>query len=180
MILVVNLCKEKMHELEFVRPIEDLIKKAGLQSFTKHYSQLYEDDINEAEKIIICGTAVKDFDYLENVQNFMWIKECKKPVLGICAGMQILGKIFGCEMHDKEVIGQQEMTLVMPNELIEEEQFFSYFISTKAIKLNNDFEVLARGKELDALVKHKSKRVYGCWFHPEVMNSQIIINFCKL
>ncbi len=180
MILIVNVCKEKLHELEFVKPVEDLVKKSGLEFFTRKYDQLYEEDLMEAEKIIICGTAVKDFGYLDNLVKFNWIKECKKPLLGICAGMQVIGEIFGCEIVEKETIGQNEVLTTIPNELIEADQFFSYFINTKSIKLNNNFEVLARGKEIDAIVKHKSKRMWGCLFHPEVMNSEIISNFCKL
>lgn len=180
MILIVNVCKEKMHEYEFVLPIEELLKKSNIEFFTRHYSQLYEEDIMEAEKIIICGTALKDFDYLKDITKFNWVKDCKKPILGICAGMQIIGEIFGCEIMEKEVIGQNEVKILSNNDLIEEDQFFSYFINTKTINVNKNFEVLARGKELDAIIKHKSKRMYGCLFHPEVMNSEIILNFCRL
>ena len=94
--------------------------------------------------------------------------------------MQLIGKVFGCEMQDKEVIGQQEIFTIIRNDLMEEDQFFGYFINTKSIKISSNFEILARGKELDCMIKHKSKRIYGCLFHPEVMNSQIILNFCRL
>lgn len=180
MILVINMCKEKLSENEFVRPVEELLKKNGINCFTRKYDALFEEDLGDATKVIICGTSIKDFGYLEDITKFNWIKECKKPILGICAGMQVIGRMFGCELLDKEVIGQNQVKTIIPNELMEAEEFFSYFINTKSINLNNNFEVLARGKELDALIKHKSKRVYGCLFHPEVMNSEIILNFCKL
>ena len=180
MILIINICKEKLHEPEFVKPVEDIVKNAGLISLTRKYDHLFEEDFAEAEKIIICGTAVKDFDYLDNIQKFNWLRDCKKPILGICAGMQLIGEVFGCEVIDKETIGQNEIKKIMVNDLIEAEQFFGYFVNTKTIKLNNNFEVIARGKEIDAMIKHKSKRIYGCLFHPEVMNSEIIVNFCKL
>jgi len=180
MILIVNVCKEKLHENEFVRPVEEIVKKAGHKLFTRKFDQVFEEDMNEAEKIIICGTALKDFEYLDNIQKFNWIKDSKKPILGICAGMQLIGKVFGCELVDKEVIGQNEVMKLHANDLTEEESFFAYFLNTKSLKLNNNFEVLARGKEIDAIIKHKSKRIYACLFHPEVMNSDIIVNFCKL
>jgi len=178
MILIVNVCKEKLNEVEFVRPVQQIIKRAGHQCFIRHYTELFEEDINEADRIIICGTALKDNQYLEDINKFNWIKECKKPLLGICAGMQIIGKVFSCELYEKEDMGQQSVKSTIQNELTEEEEFYSYFLSTKTVKLNKDFEILVRGKEVEGMIKHKSKRVWGCLFHPEVMNSEIIVNFC--
>jgi len=180
MMLIVNLCTEKLSELEFVRPVQEIVKRAGFKSFVKQYNELYEEDINEAEKIIICGVALKDFGALENLNKFAWIKDCKKPILGICAGMQLLGKVFGCEIYDKETIGQTDVKTSAQNDLTDEEEFYSYFLNNKSLKLNNDFEVLIRGKEVDGMIKHKSKRIWGCLFHPEVMNSEIIVRFCEL
>ena len=180
MILIVNVCKEKMHELEFVKPIQELLKKQGSDFFTKHYKELFQEDIDSAEKIIICGTALKDLDYLTDINKFMWIKECKKSILGICAGMQLIGEVFGCEVYDKEVVGQEQVKVNQHNELIESEEFGGYFLNTKTVKLSQDFEVIARTKDAEAIIKHKSKRIYGCLFHPEVMNSEIILNFCKV
>ena len=180
MILIISVCADKLSRAEFVRPIQEILKKDGIKFFTKHYNELYEEDLNDAEKIIICGTALQDFQYLKDIGKFSWVKSCKKPILGICAGMQIFGKIFGCEVYDKAIIGQEEIKITQKNDLIEEEDpFYSYFLNNKTIKLTKDFEVLARGNEIEAVIKHKSKRVYGCLFHPEVMNSEIIVNFCK-
>jgi len=180
MILIINVCKDKLSELEFVRPVYKIVKRAGQECFIKHYSELFEEDINDADKIIICGTALQDFEYIKDIGKFEWIKNCKKPLLGICSGMQIIGKVFGCELYEKEDMGQQDVKTTVQNDLAEEEEFYAYFLNTKTIKLIKDFEILVRGKEVEAMVKHKSKRVWGCLFHPEVMNSEIITNFCEL
>ena len=180
MILIVNVCKEKLSELEFVKPVQEILKRKGIQFFTKHYKELYEEDLMEADKIIICGTALKDFDYLENFSEFGWIKNCKKPLLGICAGMQLIGKTFGCEIFEKETIGQTDVKTSIQNDLIDEEEFYAYFLNNKSVKLTQDFEILVRGKEVEGMIKHKSKRIWGCLFHPEVMNSEIIVNFSEL
>lgn len=180
MILIINVCKDKLSEVEFVRPVQQIVKRAGFKSFVKHYTELYEEDFIDADKVIICGTALQDFDYIENITKFDWIKKCKRPILGICAGMQIIGKVFGCEIYDKENIGQADVKTAVQNEFSDEEEFYAYFLNSKSIKLNKDFEVIIRNKEGEGMVKHKSKRVWGCLFHPEVMNSEIIVRFCEL
>ena len=53
MILIISTCKEKLSELEFVRPIALLIEDHTIQ----HYSQVKPADIERADKIIIAGTA---------------------------------------------------------------------------------------------------------------------------
>ena len=180
MILIINICKEELHELEFVKPIADILRKRKINFEIKHYKEINEKNIKKFDKIIIAGTSLKDNQFLESVPKLQWIKLYNKPILGICAGMQIFGKIFGCEVYDKAIIGQEEIKITQKNDLIEEEDpFYSYFLNNKTIKLTKDFEVLARGNEIEAVIKHKSKRVYGCLFHPEVMNSEIIVNFCK-
>lgn len=180
MILIINVCKDKLSEKEFVLPVQEEVKRASFKSFTKHYKELYEEDFLDADKIIICGTALQDFDYLKDINYFNWLKGCKKPVLGICAGMQIIGKIFGCEIQEKETIGQTEVKTTMQNDLTDEEKFYAYFLNSKSLKISKDFEILVRGKEVEGIIKHKSKRMWGCLFHPEVMNSEILVRFCEL
>src|SRR3989344_2401556 len=75
MILVIKVNKMKLHDEEFVRPVTDL-----LENF-------------------------KVVDYRENLDKFSWLKEFKKPVLGICAGMQIIGLILGKELIKNKRIG---------------------------------------------------------------------------
>ena len=92
-ILILNICKEKLHYLEFVKPIERIIKNAGVNFYTKHYTKFLDKDL-KAEKIIICGTSLADKDYLKNMNLFKWINFYSKPILGICGGMQILSDYF--------------------------------------------------------------------------------------
>lgn len=180
MILIINVCKDKLSEVEFIRPIQQIVKRAGLKSFVKKYDELYEEDFMDADKVIICGTTLQDNYYLDDITKFEWIKKCKKPILGICAGMQVIGKVFGCQIYDKENIGQEDVKTAVHNEFTDEESFYAYFLNTKSIKLNKDFEIIIRGKDGEGMVKHKSKRIWGCLFHPEVMNSEIIVRFCEL
>jgi len=94
MILLINICKEQLHELEFVKPIQDILLKNNLKFKVVHYKELKKIDIDNAKRIIICGTSLKDNDFLKNMRLFFWIRTCNKPILGICGGMQIIGKVF--------------------------------------------------------------------------------------
>lgn len=169
MILIISTCKEKLSELEFIEPLKRIIETCELIN----YADITEKEICNADKIIISGTALKDFDYLGG--DFGWLKKFEKPVLGICAGMQIIGKVFGSELKDDVNIGVKKINIVKQNKLISEDST-AYFLHTKKV-VGEDFDVLAKSDELPVLIKHKSKEIYGCIFHPEVLNLEIIKNF---
>ena len=101
MILVIKVNKMKLHDEEFVRPVTDLLENFKVVDYRK----VKKEDLDKCDKVIICGTALKDNDYLENLDKFSWLKEFKKPVLGICAVMQIIGLILGKELIKNKRIG---------------------------------------------------------------------------
>ncbi len=169
MILIISTCSDQLSELEFVKPLEDLIG-----SKAKHYATLTPDDIAKADKIIIAGTALKDFKYLQH--DFSWLKECEKPVLGICAGMQALAQAHGVELEDFTAIGPQPVEVRAENKLAEG-SFSAYFLHTKTG--TGSFKVLATTNNKPCMIKHPEKEQYGCIFHPEVLNTDILTNFMK-
>lgn len=176
MILIISTCFDKLSEYEFIKPVEDILKDCNVKFSTKDYLKIAEKDLKNAEKVIICGTALKDFNYLKNLHEFKWIRNFNKPVLGICSGMQILGKIFNNNLVEKEKIGQFEVNALKENRLISGKSK-SYFLNSKIVKIGKCFEVLGKSNDLICVIKHKNKEFYGCLFHPEVLNPEIIKNF---
>jgi GMP synthase (glutamine-hydrolysing) len=171
MILIISTCKDKLSELEFVRPIELLAGKCA----TKHCASVTQEDIATADKIIITGTALKDFDYLQ--ADWSWLKDTDKPVLGICAGMQVVAQAAGIRLEDFTAIGPRRVKIIKENPLASGE-FEAYFLHTKTA--TKGFDVLATTDSKPCMVQRKDKPVYGCIFHPEVMNENIVKKFITL
>jgi GMP synthase (glutamine-hydrolysing) len=179
MILIIDVCADRLSYFEFVKPVEDVVKKANMAFVTKHYTNIRQSDRGEAEKIIVCGTALKDFKYLADVEKFVWIGESSKPILGICAGMQILALVFGGKLIENTRIGRHSVNVLRKNSLTSRNRFSSYFLNSKAVEPNENFETIAHSGTLKCMIKHKQQRFYGCLFHPEALNSEIITSFVK-
>ena len=169
MILIVNVCRDKLSEMEFVRPLAMLIEDHVIV----HYSKVKLADRTAAEKIIIAGTALKDFDYLDG--KFSWLKKTRRPVLGICAGAQVIAKEFGLKLEDFALIGPQKVEVVKENRLAEG-VFNAYFLNTKIVA---GCEPLAMSNGKPCLFRIAEKEIYGCLFHPEVLNESVILNFIQ-
>ncbi len=172
--LIINICREKLHYLEFVKPIEDILKSKNIKFKTLNYKEIKETP--DYEKIIICGTSLKDKEYLN--ANFSWIRDTNKSVLGICAGMQIIGIEFKGKLKTKKEIGffketfkEEFLGLKGENEV--------YHLHNNYVELSNDFKIFSKNT-LTQAVKHKTKEIYGVLFHPEVRNKELILNFVKI
>ena len=170
MILIISTCADKLSELEFVRPIAMLFEEHIIQ----HYSQVKQADIKAAEKIIIAGTALKDFEYLKG--EFGWLSNTDKPVLGICSGMQLIAQAYGIELEEFVAIGPGPIEIIAENKLASG-KFNAYFLHTKTGA--GGFKTLATTNGRPCMIKHAEKEIYGCIFHPEVMNEDIIMNFVR-
>ena len=177
-ILLISTCKEKMQELEFVKPIENILGAEGKEFFTKSYLEVSKKDLNGARGVIICGTSLKDNAFLDNFDKFSWIADFDKPLLGICAGMQIILKIFGGRLKNKTEIGffvedfkKNFLGLGGKQEV--------YHLHNNYMTLPRDFEDFT-SSDIPQAVKHKSKPFYGVLFHPEVRQKNLILNFSNL
>jgi len=193
-VLIINLNQFNLSKDEFVKPIEQILKKNQIEFEIKHIFQITGNSIEKKnenlnidikknlekfDKIILSGTALKDFHYLNLLDEFNWIKNTNKSILGICAGCQVIAKIFGSKLIENSEIGMFEISKTKKNILFEEEKLKVYCLHNKSFKENDNFEVLARSDKCIQIIKHKNKDIYGVLFHPEVKNEKIIENFIK-
>jgi len=177
MILLISICKEKLHYYEFVKPVEDILKNNNIQFKTTQYKKINRNLIKKSDKIIICGTSLKDNDFLKNINFFEWIKSYNKPLFCICGGMHIL-----CLLFDGELKKQKEIGLI---NIKFEKEFLGIKGAIPVYELHNlyvqckEFDLYAKSKKCPQAVKHKSKPFYGVLFHPEVRTKHLILNFAK-
>lgn len=174
--LLVSLCHDSLSELEFVKPIARILSKHDVNTSIKHYMEISLEDISPVEKVIVCGSALKDEEFLRS-ERFKWLEKCDKPVLCVGLGFQAVAKAFGCNLFNRTKIGVFNVKLVRDNVLIGEKRFHAFFLTRKAASISRPLETLAKTGTLDCMIKHGSKDIYGCLFHPEVTRPEIILNF---
>jgi GMP synthase (glutamine-hydrolysing) len=181
MILIINTCKEELHYYEFVKPVEDI---AGTREIVKSIkiADLKKKDVLKSEKIIITGTSLMDFDYEK--KNYSWIKKYDKPLLGICAGAQLIAKEFGCSLGKGTEIGLHDVKfkkifLGMKSDETIQAYCLHNSIINNSQNLRAEFEICGSNEYIQA-IKHKHKPIYATLFHPEVRNKKVIEAFLRI
>ncbi|MFW6285814.1 MAG: glutamine amidotransferase-related protein [Nanoarchaeota archaeon] len=181
-VLIINLCykKESLSSNEFVKPIENIVKKTKKYDII-HYLDIKKKKLKQYNKIILCGNALKDFEYLNHLEIFNFIKTFKGDVLGICAGAHIIGLVYNSKIKEGKEIGLINIKIIKEDIILNNINFDqTYALHSKYIEKINKFEILAQSQNYNQIFKHKNKNIYAILFHPEVRNKELIINFLKL
>ena len=170
--------KDSIFKDEFCMPIANIIKLIPNCKYEiKHFSE--KINYKQYDKIIIAGSSLKDFEYLNHLNKFEFIKTTNTPILGICAGIQIIAKIYGAKLKKCKEIEITKTITTKQNKLFEDE-FDTYSIHNYSINCPKEFEIIAKSKKAIHGVKHKKKEIYGVLFHPEIKNKEIIEKFINL
>ena len=190
MILLIDLChkKDSLSRYEFVYPIADTLRCAGAQPEILHFTQLREacpekyaqQHDRSYEGIILCGTALKDNVYADRIGLFSWIKSWEGPILGICAGMQIISSVFGGKIIPQPVIGLKDIDLAVETPLLgSPRRIEGYLLHNFGVTSPDEFQIIAESEEGIEAFKHRQKPIYGIAFHPEVRNKWILERFVE-
>jgi GMP synthase-like glutamine amidotransferase len=183
MILLVDLCykKNSLSRYEFVLPIANILKRAKASHEVVHYTELCSNLLEKSEKTILCGTALKDNDYFRKIDLFSWLKSCYKPVLGICAGMQVIGSAYGGEIVPQPAIGLEKIEIIRDTSLLgETRQIDGYHLHNFGVTLPDGFDLVAGSPNRVEAFLHCQRPIYGIIFHPEVRNRWIVERFVNL
>lgn len=157
------------------------VTKVDSSESSSDFKVLKDRFLHDSEKIILCGTALKDFGYCDRIESFSWLTEYEKPVLGICAGMQVIASVFGGGIISQPSIGLFETEILAKDPLLGSPRVIEvYHLHSRGVTLPPDFSVLAGSKEHVVAFRHKSRPVYGILFHPEVRNRWILDRFVAL
>jgi GMP synthase-like glutamine amidotransferase len=180
MILVVdmNWTKDSLAFNEFVLPIVSAIEP--FRKFEiKHFSEITPADLDACNKVVLSGTALKDHTTLKQIGMFNWVRTLGKPILGICAGMQTISRVFGVSLTDCLQIGMAGISTLKENPLFQGD-FKAYMLHNFSVEPSQTFETLAGSTKCIQAIKHKREDIYGVLFHPEVRNQEIIQRFIQL
>lgn len=183
MILLVDLCHEmnSLSQYEFVHPIAETLTRSGFSSEACHFAQLNNIEWQRYDRIILCGTALKDNDYAGRIELFSWIVGCKKPILGICAGMQVISAVFGGRIVPQPAIGLETIRIIQESALLGgPREIEGYHLHNFGVTLPPGFLLLAGREENVEAFCHPTRPIYGIVFHPEVRNRWIIKQFAEL
>lgn len=179
MILLIDICKEPLHYLEFVKPIEDILNKKDIEFKVISYKKVNDNVLSNADKVIICGTSLLDNEFLENINFFNWIKNFDKPILGICGGMHVLGLVFDGRLKKKSEIGPIDNIEFSDEFLGVKGRIYVYALHNQYVE-SDEFIVFSKSNKCNQAIKHKTHPFYGVLYHPEVRNKDLIVSFANI
>jgi GMP synthase (glutamine-hydrolysing) len=183
MILLLDL-SYRAHSLsrdEFVGPVARIVGRAGWEWRETHFSEIRSDDLKDVTGIILCGTALKDNLFAARAQEFSWLRNISVPVLGICAGMQILCLVFGGTIRPGCEIGMTTVRADTPDSVLPGSPAFpAYELHSFTCDPPRGWEVMAVSDSGVQAVRHPDRPLYGVMFHPEVRNEGVVERFLSL
>jgi GMP synthase (glutamine-hydrolysing) len=180
MILIIDCTNPDLPLLryEFIDPLVSIIEKAGFQSGIRPLSDQSPPGLTEG--IILSGTALRDQEFLKTGLP-CWFSEWKGPVLGICAGMQLLAVASGGSLVQGEEIGMNEIPVIGSDPLFSgTERFSAWELHQSGVVISTSCQVLALTSTGVKAFRRRDRPWYGVLFHPEVRNEWIIHNFLRI
>ncbi len=181
-----------------IASVKNALNNIGVNSFISSNS----NELNDADKIIFPGVGHARMA-MENLKLFgldTFIKSTKKPLLGICLGMQLLGKYS--QEGQAESIGVFDFTVDRFSIKLKtphmgwncithrDSRLFNgipnsewvYFVHSYYVS-NSDFSIAKTNYEVDFCVAVNKQNFWGVQFHPEKSGEkgmQILKNFIEL
>lgn len=188
-ILLISTNQHKLHELEFVKPIEQILTKNSLNYALIHISKINSIEISSFSHIIICGTALKDFEYFKYSidSTLKIIEKLSIPTFGVCSGAQILANFLKLPLFKHNV--NQTINLksledssnlnIKKNQILQVYSLHSFLLNSNNLKITNGSTkiilVHENNPELVELLQVDNFTI--CFFHIEIKNKEILLKW---
>lgn len=176
MTLVIDLCSRALSRSEFVAPIVTIV---GEGARVKGFAEVGPEEVESANAVIICGTALADDAYLDRQDAFGWLRGTSTPVLGICAGMQMVALHHGARIVGAPEIGMTRVEPVEDNPLVPA-PMEAFGLHRHGLEDLHEFRVLARSRACVQAIAHRERPLYGVMFHPEVRRGNVVSRFLAI
>jgi GMP synthase-like glutamine amidotransferase len=167
---------------QFVWPIQRNIH--GLTS-SVHLSKFSKSSLKGFDAIIFSGCTLKDNAFVLRAKKLGWLKDAGVPMLGICAGHELLGIVFGGKLERLKfpIIGMETVKIdgkKTPGLHFEEGVFSAYHLNGNVVSLPNGFIGVGHSKRIkNEIMVHLGLKVVGFQFHPEYTHGKFIQSFVR-
>lgn len=123
--------------------------------------------------ILLSGSSQFPVEGNEQILNdeFALVLNATVPVIGICLGHEIIAKALGGTIENlhHQHVGLTKVNIVQEHDMFGgAKQFTVYENHRYGLKeVPDSFEVLAETDHAVAVMRHKTRQIYGMQFHPE-------------
>ncbi|MDT7864414.1 MAG: gamma-glutamyl-gamma-aminobutyrate hydrolase family protein [Thermoproteota archaeon] len=161
------------------------VTELGYTAILKEFGEEIKEDFD----VIIIGGGPARLN--ENSKEISYVKELiklNKPILGICLGHQLISLAFNGKLQQYPCFGPQTIYVKRRDKILENipDKFTAWEShNDTVIKIPKNFVILAYSEKNKAeIIKHRTKKIYGVQFHPEVNETEfgnlILKNFIEL
>jgi len=167
----------------------------GFPPIIAWYRELLYLDLQRFDGLILSGSEAMLSEHptqQEFAPTMSTLRRCRKPILGICYGHQLLGATFGGTVIrlPQKIEGFHPVTLLNQDPLFDElpRSFQAAQSHSEVVEsLMPDFHHLARAEAypIEAF-RHRSRPIWGVQFHPERTTEEhpfgrkILLNFTRI
>ena len=135
------------------------------------YSEI-PDDITQYSLIILSGSSLFPIRGNEEklVKEIELIRSANIPIVGICFGHELIAHAYGASLTPmSRHVGMTEIKVTSPHPMFLTREVFSVYENHQygVTELTEELEILATSEHAIAVLKHKTKPIYGLQFHPE-------------
>ncbi len=138
------------------------------------WNEFRSDIVVDFDGVILSGSSYHSVLNRSDVyaEQHKLILESKRPILGICAGFQLIAKVYGAQLQRQreKIRGVKQLCVLrkdpLLSHLIDGNVYEAHHWIVKEIP--DVFITLATSDTGIEVIKHKDKLLYGVQFHPEV------------